>query len=79
MNPNIKLKLIKPKKVAVLTFNGNYSNEAAVKEKAAEFKAILEEHADELRVKPQWTFAGYNAPFTIPYFRRNEIHFEVEN
>lgn len=25
-----------------------------------------------------WQLARYNAPFTIPYFRTNEIHMPVE-
>lgn len=27
----------------------------------------------------KWCFAGYNPPFTIPYFRRNEIWIDLDN
>jgi hypothetical protein len=45
----------------------------------AKYKAKLEQHlaANKVDVIGEFSTAVYNAPFTPPFMRRNEIHYEI--
>ncbi len=74
-NPNVKLEEIKSKLVAVVVFSGFMG-----KEKIESKKKELSEYLKENNYKPVGEFyqARYNAPFTIPFLRRNEVLIEVK-
>ena len=74
-NPAVKLRLVPKKKVAVIRFS-LYANEKRVKEKTAELKKALER--DGITAVGETEIARYNAPFSNPLLRRNEILMEIE-
>ncbi|CDF35299.1 unnamed protein product [Chondrus crispus] len=60
---------------AVATYAGNLDMDAAP-EKAAQLLDALEK--DAVQVTGEYTVCGYNPPFTLPWFKRNEIHVPVD-
>lgn len=75
-NPAVKLSLMPAGRCeAVVGFSGHISMERGV-EKAEELKKLLER--DGVEVVGNWTFAGYNPPFTLPWMKRNEVHMPVK-
>lgn len=63
------------KKLAVITFSGRWTQENFNK-KANELLDFIKE--ENLNLNSREINAFYNPPFTLPWFRRNEIMFEVE-
>jgi hypothetical protein len=35
--------------------------------------------ADGVNVTGPWSFAGYNPPWTLPFYRTNEIHVPISD
>lgn len=64
------------KKVGVMVFSGRWT-EDQIAAKAEALKGHLEGAGHT--VKGNYLTAFYNSPFTIPFFRRNEIWFELES
>lgn len=61
---------------AVLQFSGNIAM-GATSDRAKELFAMLER--DGIRpTTGEYTYQGYNPPFTLPWCKRNEIHVEVD-
>lgn len=87
-NKDIRIKEEPGKYVAVATFNGVADN-VKIEAQFESLKAAL--IRDKFLPSPsssdtpfcssdvKWCFAGYNPPFTIPYFRRNEIWINLDN
>mmetsp|Transcript_29463 Transcript_29463/g.80963 ORF Transcript_29463/g.80963 Transcript_29463/m.80963 type:complete len:238 (+) Transcript_29463:98-811(+) len=76
----VHIKEIPPQTGVVHRYSGSYSDDIS-REKALALAQQLREDglvemSDEL-VLQQYQFWGYNPPFTIPYFRRNEIWVEL--
>jgi hypothetical protein len=75
-DPNITLEVVDPKTYGVIIFSGFWSTEKNLKQG--------EKLKEWLNSKPQWRpvgeviFAGYNPPWTIPFFRHNEVLIELE-
>lgn len=74
LNPKIKIREVSVQKRAVVTFSGFY-NEEKVQEKTQALR-------DWMRVKNfkyagESQFARYDAPWTLPFMRRNEVMLEV--
>jgi len=69
-NPAVKLREIPATNYAVLRFSG-FAGESKVAAKTAELKAWLEERDIEPFGNPE--LARYNPPWTLPFFRRNEV------
>ncbi len=69
-NSNVVLRQVEQHEVASIRFNGRFSNERAERQRAQ-----LEEwlQARNLAHKGDWRIATYDPPFTIPWFRRNEV------
>jgi hypothetical protein len=77
-NESVEIQLLPRREMAVRTFSGTVDNSMAQREE----KALRDDLAsDELWVpvdRGSATLARYNAPFTIPLLRKNEIMIEVE-
>ena len=69
------LRQIPARKIAALRYSGSWS-----RKKYEQKKTLLEEFIRNkgLRTRGQDIFARYDPPFQIPFFRRNEVLFEVE-
>ena len=50
-----------------------FSSRKKNRKKAQELREWLAEYKD-YSVNPNYTYAGYNPPWTIPFLRRNEVH-----
>lgn len=72
----IKFIKVKRKLVAAHIFSGSRSKEKNEK-KANELRAWLRQLAD-YKYQDSYSFAGYNPPWTIPFFRKNEILIQLE-
>lgn len=75
-NPAVKLSLAPAGRCeAVLRYSGNVNMDSAT-DKAKELVEMLER--DGVKITGAWTVHGYNAPFVLPWFKRNEIHVPVD-
>mmetsp|Transcript_8934 Transcript_8934/g.7976 ORF Transcript_8934/g.7976 Transcript_8934/m.7976 type:complete len:218 (+) Transcript_8934:65-718(+) len=74
----VSLRQIPSKLVAVKAFSGCYSKSEGKKQ----YKALLSDlRIDKLVSEtedPEWVVAQYHPPFTLPFFRRNEIWIELD-
>ena len=75
-NPQVMLKAIPARNVAVITFSG-IASESRTAIKTEELLAWM----DSKHLKPASNpeLARYNPPWTLPFFRRNEIMVEYED
>lgn len=76
LNPEIKVEKIPTYDVAVLGYSGNNSLEK-IKQHRDELQIWLKNHP-AIHIKGPITIAQYDAPFVIPFLKRNEIHAHVE-
>eukprot|EP00808_Paulinella_micropora_P027182 g8687.t1 len=81
-NQRVTLALLPAHLAAVRTYNGSHEmkiHEANAKALHAQVSKAFasEEFALAPNALETWRFAGYNPPFTIPYFRTNEILLDV--
>ncbi len=74
-SPSVRLRIVPPRKVAVITFSG-YATGDAIKEKTATLVQALQRDGFPAGSEPQ--IALYNPPWTPPFMRRNEIMIEVD-
>ena len=65
------------KLMAVVRFSGT-SSEAKIKKNTTELMTALNE-INKYKSVSEPVYAGYNPPWTIPYFRRNEVLVEVQS
>ncbi|CAN1594179.1 SOUL haem-binding protein [Candidatus Pelagibacterales bacterium] len=63
-------------KVIVITFSGLFSNEN-IKENEAKIRNYIKEKG--LKIEEPAIYAGYNAPWTIWFLKRNEVLFKLIN
>jgi len=75
LDSSVRLRQIPARKIAAVRYSGSWS-----REKYEQKKNLLEEFIKnkDLKIKGQDIFARYDPPFQIPFFRRNEVLFEVE-
>lgn len=73
-NPAVSLREVPGKRQAVLVFSG-FAAESRVQEKTDELIAWLNTKQIKPIATPQ--LARYNPPWTLPFFRRNEILVEI--
>ncbi len=74
LNPDVSILQTEPRRVATITYSGLGRDKA----RAQNTKALLEwveSQGFEVLSSPQW--AGYNPPWTLPPFRRNEVMVEI--
>ncbi len=74
-NNEISIEKQPSKKVAVLEFTGTLSEEN-IEENSEKLQEWIEKKS--LKTLSSSIAAGYDPPWTIPLFRRNEIHIEIE-
>ncbi len=74
-DPNVKLERISNYTVATITFNGRLKQASIEKH-----TQLLQDwiNASNLKIIGPAKAAGYNPPFTLPAFRRNEVMIPVE-
>ncbi len=70
----VQLRTIAPRKVAVFTYTGSWSEER-YQEKLGEFRAVLKK--DQVESKGEPTLARFNSPFQLWFLRRNEIWIDL--
>jgi hypothetical protein len=75
LDPQVSLREIPAKTFAVLTYSG-FNTENAVQEKTDQLLDWLKTQQIEAIGKPQ--LARYNPPWTLPFWRRNEILQEIK-
>ena len=76
INPQVQLRQIPAVKKAVISFTGFY-NEQKVAEKTLELEQWMK--ARNLRPSGVSNFARYNPPWTLPFMRRNEVMFNLQD
>eukprot|EP00923_Selenidium_pygospionis_P002000 GHVN01003079.1.p1 GENE.GHVN01003079.1~~GHVN01003079.1.p1 ORF type:complete len:211 (-),score=51.77 GHVN01003079.1:286-918(-) len=78
-NPDVHVMQLPARRVAVVSFTG-WLDEKVAEVKAKELEEMLREDevskVNEVGVG-EWYYAGYNPPWTLPWFRRNEVHIPV--
>lgn len=74
VDPNITIELLPPKTTATLRFSG-FLSEGNIEEHKRELRKWVE--ASTYKAVSSYRSAGYDAPFTIPFLRRNEILVDV--
>jgi hypothetical protein len=74
LNPAVTLREIPGKRYAVLVFSG-FAGEEKAQQKTDELRAWLKARNFSAIATPQ--LARYNPPWTLPFFRRNEILIEI--
>mmetsp|Transcript_5864 Transcript_5864/g.12757 ORF Transcript_5864/g.12757 Transcript_5864/m.12757 type:complete len:242 (-) Transcript_5864:105-830(-) len=79
-NPDVTVKTVPPSIGAVHRYSGTFS-ETKSKAKATQLIEQLKSDGltslDENKALDTYQFFGYNPPFTIPIFRRNEVFVEL--
>ncbi|MDH4379560.1 MAG: heme-binding protein [Vampirovibrionales bacterium] len=74
-NKQVVISETRPRKVAVIRFSGMGNNESLNKHERLLREALIAEGKTVLGT-PEYAF--YNAPFTLPFLRRNEVMLAVE-
>ena len=73
-NDRVRLKKIMTKKFVVIKFSGTNSNEN-VTEHENQLMNYIE--ANQIKIIDSPKYAFYNAPWTLPFMRRNEVMIEI--
>lgn len=78
-NPAVSIELMPVRYEAVLAFSGNVPSDQPdiADEKAQTLRDAMAK--DGIEPSGEYTLCGYNAPFTLPWLKRNEIHYPVES
>ena len=75
-NDRVRLKEIFTKKFVVIEFSGTNSNEN-LNEHENELMNYIERKQIQIIGSPKYAF--YNAPWTLPFLRRNEVMIEIKD
>ena len=73
-NDRVRLKEIMTKKFVVIKFSGTNSNENVTEH---ENQLINYIEANQIKIIDSPKYAFYNAPWTLPFMRRNEVMIEI--
>ena len=74
-NNRVRLKEILTKKFVVIEFSGTNSNEIVTKHENQLMNYI---EANQINIIGSPKYAFYNAPWTLPFLRRNEVMIEIK-
>ena len=75
-NNRVRLKKILTRKFVVIRFSGTNSNENLTAHKNRLLNYV---EANEIKIIGSPKYAFYNAPWTLPFLRRNEVMIEINN
>ena len=75
INPDVRIKEIPPKLVSSIEYTGLWDEET-FNEKTRLLESWIAENDLERLSSP--SFAGYDPPWTLPFFRRNEVLIDVK-
>lgn len=75
LDPDITIKAVPGKKTAVLQYSG-FLSEQTINAKSTELKTWLDSNG--YKATSLARSAGFDPPWTLPFFRRNEIHIDIE-
>lgn len=81
-DPSVKIKEVPPAVGAVHRFSGSLSdalNDKKAKELSAQLRQDGIDRMTEEHVVQNYQYWGFNPPFTIPMFRRNEVWIDLTN
>jgi hypothetical protein len=81
MDPNIFIKEIPSRNIAVIRFSGWYNSQVGIDYFRTLYTRLQNDSIISHDVKEcdlKWSSAQYNPPFTIPMLRRNEIWIELD-
>ena len=73
-NDRVRLKGIMTKKFVVIKFSGTNSNENVTEHENQLMKYI---ESNQIKIIDSPKYAFYNAPWTLPFMRRNEVMIEI--
>lgn len=73
-DPRVSLKPIPARRVAVIKFSG-FASKEAIEARSDELRRYASEH--KLSTSGEPILAFYNPPWTLPFFRRNEVMLEL--
>ena len=73
-NPAVKIKEIAAKRFAVIRFSG-WAADESLKRRTEELDAFIK--SKNLKPLSVPNYAYYNPPWTLPFFRRNEVMIEI--
>ena len=73
-DPRVRLEPLPARRFAVITFSG-LAGDAAIKAKTEELRQYAASH--KLTTVGEPVLAFYNPPWTLPFFRRNEVMLEL--
>lgn len=76
-NSRVHVHEIPDRTEAVLKFSGNIGNTKQVNRRVDELVSKLEAAGVDFEAG-KWSIAAYNPPFTVPWFKTNEIHIPVK-
>jgi hypothetical protein len=74
-NPDVTLQQVTARTMAVLTFSGRWSEKNVSKHQEKILVSLAEA---DVKTIGEPEFAAYNAPFALPFMRRNEVMVEVD-
>ena len=75
IDKNVMVRMLPGTKVATLRYNGLISAKS-ISSKGSELQTWLDDNGYKTLSEPY--SAAYDPPWTIPFFRRNEVHIEIE-
>lgn len=76
LDERVHLRVVPPQILAVKTFSGNYWLNNC-EGKVRELREALDREGIEI-VDDDWSFLAYNSPYTLRWFRTNEVAFPVK-
>lgn len=74
-NSQVKIKLLPAKKYIVIRFSGMNSDASIANQEKQLLHYVA---ANQISIKNSPKYAFYNPPWTLPFMRRNEIMFEIQ-
>ena len=80
LDPSVRIEEIPSQTGAVHRYNGSWNEDRNKGIAASLGQQLIHDGVNITQdyVMEHWQFWGYNPPFTIPYFRRNEIWIELD-
>lgn len=79
INPEVKLQELPERTVAAIRFPGAVDQDSDdVKKRVEELKKTLQKDGIIVEETKPWELARYNPPWTLPWYRTNELYVNVQ-